>query len=684
MGRYITVKEWMASGMSHAIDVAGAGKSCAGVTRCRCLHPAVTTEVERIIKPKESNMKSAIRLAVMWGAAFLTIHPAFVHATPPAGYAWTSTFSDDFNGPLDTTKWDNRSWGLASNPDMEDQAYSPEMVYTSNGNMVVKAQKETNTIWGYTRWRRAGFVTTERKFSQRYGYFEFNMKMDCGAGSWPAIWMVADNNHPNPDQTDRPPFSPAYDTGCACGTRWPPEMDFFDGRGCAENTGSAAVWWWASTYPYSAFSGFQNVGGQTGDSNHNPFTGAISPRNANFHTYGMLWKPDTLKFYIDGALFATNPIVAGSAYRLNPNTGFYWIINYAIQAKTDPKGWNATTPSPLYLYLDWVKVWQLNSGLVAPVFDLQPYSQTKNIGNDAAFDVVCSGNPTNFAYQWKKDGVSINGATSPRLTISAVSAADAGDYACVATTPAGSTTSHAATLTVHGSGNVSSNLLGYRKPQGGTSGEWPKAQYGLKFKSTCDGTITRVRCYITCLEARNGPTRREVAIWRVSNSSAVFGPMNWVLDDNNIGGWKEFVLPSPVSVSANTDYIVTVTDDTVTYMQRVAYSGNGLSGAIVSGNLYAYAGGGCVGPTGSMPANFSNANYFRDIVFVPSSQAAMQASAAPAARSAPEHRELYTLLGRRVCLSALRTENSVHYATVLVAVEKARDRPAVRLLKVVQ
>ena len=86
---------------------------------------------------------------------------------------------------------------------------------------------------------------------------------------------------------------------------------------------------------------------------------------------------------------------------------------------------------------------------VAPGIVTQPVAVTVNAGNTATFAVGVDGTGP-FTFQWRKDGVDIAGATSAVLTLPAVTAASAGDYAVVIGNAASSgVQSSSATLTVN-------------------------------------------------------------------------------------------------------------------------------------------------------------------------------------------------------------------------------------------
>jgi pectate lyase len=83
----------------------------------------------------------------------------------------------------------------------------------------------------------------------------------------------------------------------------------------------------------------------------------------------------------------------------------------------------------------------------APVFTLQPASQSASLGDTVTFTASASGSPAP-TFQWFKDGASISGATAASYSIPGANASHAGNYSVVATNSIGSATSATATLTV--------------------------------------------------------------------------------------------------------------------------------------------------------------------------------------------------------------------------------------------
>jgi alpha-tubulin suppressor-like RCC1 family protein len=93
----------------------------------------------------------------------------------------------------------------------------------------------------------------------------------------------------------------------------------------------------------------------------------------------------------------------------------------------------------------------MGNGLVLtrwPVITQPPQSQAVDANSPAAFSVVAAGAPT-LSYQWRKNGVNLDGATNSSLSLSNVHPADAGIYDVIVSNGAGSIASTAATLTVN-------------------------------------------------------------------------------------------------------------------------------------------------------------------------------------------------------------------------------------------
>jgi hypothetical protein len=136
-------------------------------------------------------------------------------------------------------------------------------------------------------------------------------------------------------------------------------------------------------------------------------------------------------------------------------------------------------------------------------------------------------------------------------------------------------------------------------------------ELGTKFWADVDGQITQVTLYTNATE---GGTH-SVRIWRASDSALLAGPYLWNITSGS-EGWKSFALPTPLVIIANTDYVVAISNSGDQYYAAQLH---GFDAPIVNESLHTYVGSGVFTTTmGTMPTDvWQNANYFRDIVFIP-------------------------------------------------------------------
>jgi beta-glucanase (GH16 family) len=113
---------------------------------------------------------------------------------------WHLVWSDEFNykGLPDSTKWSydigsKDGWG---NNELQYYTYrQKENARVENGKLIIEARKENKESFHYTSAR----LLTRGKASWQYGKIEVRAKLPKGRGSWPAIWMLAENMKEWPD-----------------------------------------------------------------------------------------------------------------------------------------------------------------------------------------------------------------------------------------------------------------------------------------------------------------------------------------------------------------------------------------------------------------------------------------------------------------------------------------------------
>jgi serralysin len=190
---------------------------------------------------------------------------------------------------------------------------------------------DTSELFGYNY--TSGLITTNPEVeasngspsfranghSFLYGYFEIRAQTpqatgpeDIQTGSWPAFWM-----------TPTPPAA------------WPPELDIMEQFGNGQMASTTK--WWGE--PDAA----QSLG-----------TAHLVPDSEGFHTYGALWTPDLIVWYIDGVeVWRTDTPTEMQ------NQEMYLMANLALgdQGGPLPAGWNGADYK-----IDYIRAYALGDG----------------------------------------------------------------------------------------------------------------------------------------------------------------------------------------------------------------------------------------------------------------------------------------------------------------------------------
>ncbi|MFN8011519.1 MAG: immunoglobulin domain-containing protein [Holophagaceae bacterium] len=170
---------------------------------------------------------------------------------------------------------------------------------------------------------------------------------------------------------------------------------------------------------------------------------------------------DAVTFALAGAPSAvdnTGTPVAGVAVAVNPSTGLAAITGAVPAGKTSvtttftvratdvvASGFTGDSADRV------VTATYTQSSVVPPTITGHPQGLTVTAGQPASFTVAATGDAP-LAYQWRKNGTPIGGATASTYAIAATVAGDAGSYDVVVSNPGGSATSNPATLTVNPAG----------------------------------------------------------------------------------------------------------------------------------------------------------------------------------------------------------------------------------------
>lgn len=206
----------------------------------------------------------------------------------PSG--WKMIWNDEFTGnKLDTTKWNYQEGFLLDENDIntagwgnqELEYYTRDNVSVSDGslNILMKkqskefSQKNDSTKKATAKYS-SGKITTQNKFSVKYGRVDFRAKMPTGTGVWPAMWML-----PNDSRYGSWPLSG--------------EIDVFEGRGRTPDMVFGTLHYGAK-WP-------NNI--NTSDVFNMVQDGKKKTGIADWHVYSVVWDAETIKIYCDGKCY---------------------------------------------------------------------------------------------------------------------------------------------------------------------------------------------------------------------------------------------------------------------------------------------------------------------------------------------------------------------------------------------
>jgi beta-glucanase (GH16 family) len=276
---------------------------------------------------------------------------------PPAG-VWRMVFNDEFDGAtLKTALWGTCDFiqigdGCTGGAPGALSWHQPDDVLITNGLLRLRAQQRTVfDAQGGRHDVTSGLVTTKERFNFRYGYLEARVKMPRGRGMWPAFFTTPVRRRAHV-----------------------PEIDIFELLG----TDSTRVF---MTYHFP----------DAAPPDHQIQSTFSDPADfANdFHTFGALWEPGLIVYYIDGVerWRVTDRVTDEHAQvALFLNVGVNWEDNNYL---------DETSIFPSFFDVDYVRVWQRGtapSGVI--VDDAADYDNAFAIshelqhltGNDALFE----------------------------------------------------------------------------------------------------------------------------------------------------------------------------------------------------------------------------------------------------------------------------------------------------------
>ncbi|MGB7847963.1 MAG: glycoside hydrolase family 16 protein [Candidatus Acidiferrum sp.] len=285
---------------------------------------------------------------------------------------WSDEFTGQLGTPIDATKWRFETGILNVNNEVEYYC-SPGMTSSGcnstqanayidgNDHLVIQAIKiNASTAPNSGSWTSARMTTNGTKQFQ-YGRVEARMMLPSGAGLWPAFWALGISN------------------GCswpACG-----EEDYMENVPASAGLGPTKI---SSTLHGPGYYGANGL--------HAVYT-FPSGDVAGYHTYGAIWSPNMVQFYVDDPanvffVRTASDVPAGQQWVFN--RPFYLLLNLAVGGVGSwPGPPDATTPTPAVMTVDYVRIYQ-TAAVTAPNFGTPPSITVKAgsiSGNSSTFSV---------------------------------------------------------------------------------------------------------------------------------------------------------------------------------------------------------------------------------------------------------------------------------------------------------
>ena len=277
-------------------------------------------------------------IAVAGGTPSTVTSQAFSPNIPSGTLVWSDEFNNSTAAPAqpDPTVWayDTGNSGFGNN---ELETYcawgsnaapcstaNPSEFVGTDGYLHVVAQQPSPGVYTSAR------LKTQGLFSFQYGRIEFRAMVPEAQGFWPANWLMGNNiatvNWP------------------ACG-----EMDVLE----RVNAATSPDWNEGSVHG-TGFTG-TNLG-----TKYNFPTGQTA---AQWHTYGMIWQPGSVQYYIDNpaqpyASFTPSSLsgLAGASWTFDGGQSNFIILNLAIGGSW-PGPPDNTTPFPSEMLVDYVRIY---------------------------------------------------------------------------------------------------------------------------------------------------------------------------------------------------------------------------------------------------------------------------------------------------------------------------------------
>jgi len=297
-------------------------------------------------------------LMTLTGCGFVTKNKSSLDNSNIQKKEWTLVWSDEFNGTqLDTKKWvpETSCWGGGNN---ERQCYTKrsDNISVGDGVLKLKAKAEDFTGLKYPQDRAergglvrqnytSGKVKTKGLANWKYGRFEARVKLPQGQSTWPAFWMLPEDNKygqwPLSGEVD---IMEAVNLGAEC----------HDCKGSTTENRSSVALHFGLPWPDNQFNVESHI---------------LPNGPLGYHVFALEWSEGQMDWFVNEQRIFTmthsdwfTKSVSKKDNKFAPfDQAFYVLLNLAVGGNLpDNRNEKSFNPNsfPSELLVDWVRVYQ--------------------------------------------------------------------------------------------------------------------------------------------------------------------------------------------------------------------------------------------------------------------------------------------------------------------------------------
>ncbi len=239
-------------------------------------------------------------------------------------------FSDEFNAEgLNEKIWRIDEGSVTCYGDaIRLMNFTKGSIKSDTGNIIIRTDLGQE---GY----RSGHITTENSFSFQYGYVETRAKFRSAPGLW--VKMILTNQNDKKDSVS--------------------QIDVFNSLGSKDTVFASAGVLDAKTY----YSEYLKLNEPYYEANR---TGAFEYgrvlNDDDYHTYGVEWTPEYIRFFIDGVSYGTVETTSPKYKDLQTQMYLEYMIGVDL---TEQVTVDEVSAWPIDFCVDWVRVYQRPNGI---------------------------------------------------------------------------------------------------------------------------------------------------------------------------------------------------------------------------------------------------------------------------------------------------------------------------------